>query len=275
MNVYSPREYWTGISERFRSADPDGFAPVLHPDAPAWFNRTIDSLQSRAMKRALILAKVQPGSRFLDVGCGTGRWVRRYAQLGFRPIGIDATAGMLQTAREHGTTPPLTVGWASALPFADAYFDAVSDVTVIQHIHYSLQSTVLSEMLRVLKPGGRLILMEVIRGRDGHIFSRSPTELIRNVCSTGATLIDWFGLEYFFLDRAFVRIAQTVGGRNLRKSSAHDPQISVGTAEPSGFRKAFWRLRHLTVPISVWIDPLAGRLCAGRLATHGVFVFHK
>jgi len=143
MNVYSPREYWTGISERFRSADPDGFAPVLHPDAPAWFNRTIDSLQSRAMKRALTLAKVQTGSRFLDVGCGTGRWVRRYAQLGFRPIGIDATAGMLQTAREHGTTPPLTVGWASALPFADAYFDAVSDVTVIQHIHYSLHATCL------------------------------------------------------------------------------------------------------------------------------------
>jgi ubiquinone/menaquinone biosynthesis C-methylase UbiE len=275
MNVYSPREYWTEISEKFRSADPAGFAPVLHPDAPAWFNRTIDSLQFRAMKRALALASVQPGSRFLDVGCGTGRWVRRYAQLGFRPIGVDATAGMLRTARQNGTTQPLTVGWANGLPFADASFDAVSDVTVIQHIHYSLQPAALEEMLRVLKPEGRLILIEVIRGRDAHIFPRSPAELIRDVCSTGATLVDWFGLEYFFLDRVFVRIAQAMGGRNFKRSSARDPQLQVGSAEISRLRKAFWAFRGLTVPISAWIDPLSDKFCAGRLATHGVFVFRK
>jgi SAM-dependent methyltransferase len=62
--------------------DDPGFGPILHPLAPAWFNQLIDNLQIRALRRALTLAEVPPGARFLDVGCGTGRWVRRYGELG-------------------------------------------------------------------------------------------------------------------------------------------------------------------------------------------------
>ena len=97
MTDYSPKEYWAGVAENFRSADLTGFAPVLHPDAPAWYNRLIDNLQFQAMRRALAIAQIPQGARFLDIGCGTGRWLRRYKERGFGAMGMDATLGMLRT----------------------------------------------------------------------------------------------------------------------------------------------------------------------------------
>src|SRR6516162_1316336 len=156
--MYSPKEYWSSLANDGDSPDASGLAPILHPLAPAWFNRLIDDLQFRALRRALALAAVPPGARFLDVGCGTGRWVRRYEERGFSVVGVDATIGMLQIARARRTRSPLVVGLAENLPFSDAAFDCVSDITVVQHFPYELQTRALQEMIRVLKPGGRLIL---------------------------------------------------------------------------------------------------------------------
>ncbi len=185
--MYSPKEYWSSLANGDDSADVSGFAPILHPLAPPWFNHAIDKLQYRALRRAIALAKVQPGARFLDVGCGTGRWVRRYGELGFSAVGVDATFGMLRIARSHHTQAPLTAGLAQRLPFSDAAFDCLSDITVVQHIPYELQSKALREMVRVIRPGGRLILMEVICGKepdirkDSHVFPREPRDWINEV----------------------------------------------------------------------------------------------
>src|SRR5205807_1734315 len=93
--MYSPKDYWTELAQSFDSADVSGLAPILHPGAPGWFNQVIDNVQLRAVRRALSTASIPPGARFLDVGCGTGRWMRRYRDLGFSPVGVDATIGML------------------------------------------------------------------------------------------------------------------------------------------------------------------------------------
>jgi SAM-dependent methyltransferase len=276
MAFYSPREYWAGLAEDFRSADPSGFAPVLHPTAPAWFNQLIDKLQFQALCRALALAKISRGSRVLDVGCGTGRWVRRYEQLGFHATGLDATPGMLTTARERGTAAPLIAGEAGQLPFSDGAFDCVADVTVVQHIPSEFQARALSEMLRVLKPGGRLILMELIRGDAGaHIFPHSPENWIKHVTSHNATLIGWFGQEFLLPDRSFVFLVQSLrGGNGVRAGVDMLPVSSQSHASP-GLRSAYWQCRRLTASVSAWIDPLTEKMCPARLATHGVFVFRK
>jgi ubiquinone/menaquinone biosynthesis C-methylase UbiE len=88
-------------------------------------------------------------------GCGlwTGRWVPRYEESDFPLVGVDATIGMLQIARARGTRSPLVVGLAENLPFSDAAFDCVTDITVVQHFPYELQTRALQEMIRVLKPG--------------------------------------------------------------------------------------------------------------------------
>lgn len=275
MTDYSPKEYWAGVAEGFRSADSAGFAPVLHPGAPPWYNRLIDALQFRAMCRALVLARIQQGAHFLDVGCGTGRWLRRYQQFGFRAMGLDATLGMLHTARERGTAVPLVAGEAGRLPFPDSSFDAVSDVTVVQHIPLEFQPPALSEMLRVLKPGGRLILIEVIKGRSEHVFSREPHDWIQQVGLHGGILLGWFGQEYLFLDRLFVILAQKLRSSPASRGSVRTLPGNTTAAPPSFGRRAYWGARHLIAVLSGWADPLFEKIFPSRCATHGVFVFRK
>ena len=274
--MFSLKDYWTALAKNYDKVDASGLAPILHPQAPAWFNHAIDHLQFRALKRALSIAEISPGSRILDVGCGTGRWVRRFGELGFSPIGVDATFGMLSIARSHRTTAPLFVGLASRLPFGDAAFDAVSDITVVQHIAYELQQKALQEMVRVLRPGGRMILLELIRGKGSHIFPRPPLEWIRVAESCGTNLIKCFGHEFFFPDRLFVSLAQTF---SVRRSSDVDPVQSLrpgcSSHEQSVSRRIYWQLRRLTVALSTWTEPLVAKFCPVSMATHAIFVFRK
>jgi SAM-dependent methyltransferase len=280
--MYSPKEYWSNLAGGADSVDASGFAPILHPLAPAWFNQLIDNLQFRALRRALALAAVPPGARFLDVGCGTGRWVRRYGELGFSAVGVDATIGMLQIARARDTRAPLATGLAQSLPFSDAAFDCLSDITVIQHIPYEFQPKALREMVRVIKPGGRMILMEAIWGKnsqvkkDSHVFPREPRDWISEVEHCGASLIDWFGQEFLLADRLYVRLAQTLFGRkgNLVKQ-IQSTSYRSSSRKSSVAHRVYWQLRHITVPISVWSEPAVARICPSSLATHGMFVFRK
>ena len=274
--MYSPKEYWAQAAEQYGSVDSSGFAPILHPQAPAWFNQAIDQMQFRALQRALAIAKLSPGARVLDVGCGTGRWVRRYQQLGFSPVGVDATLGMLRIARAHRTTSPLVAGLASNLPFASDAFDCVSDITVVQHIPYQLQPAALREMLRVLKPGGRMILFELVRGSGSHIFPRQPHDWIREVAPCGATLIGSFGQEYLFADRLFVRVAQTL--LNRKGNDAGPVQaVSAESGSPGGSlpRRLYWGMRRILVPVSAWMEPAFTKVLPASKATHAVLVFRK
>jgi len=275
MSAYAPKQYWATLAEHFRSADASGFAPVLHPMAPIWFNELIDKMQFRALRRALAVADLRRGARVLDVGCGTGRWIRRFGEMGLLAVGVDSTIGMLNLAHEQARTQRLAAGIAQRLPFADASFDCVSDVTVVQHIPAPSQPEALHEMIRVLKPGGSLILFELIRGKDSHIFPRDHASWIREAESFGVKLSTWFGQEFLLLDRAFVYIVQGVKGN--RKTSAHSVVLSdlPGPGTSSASQRLYWNIRRLTASLSSWTESFAGRICPASFATHGVFIFRK
>jgi SAM-dependent methyltransferase len=276
MKPDSPKEYWRGVAADFGSADAIGFAPVLHPTAPFWFNEQIDQLQFRAVLRALGVAQIVSGAKVLDVGCGTGRWVRRFQALGLKPTGLDATPEMLRLASRRGTNACLLSAEAHRLPLADQTFDCVTDITVVQHIPPELQPVAIAEMLRVLRPGGSLVLMELIRGHGTHIFPRKPEDWIRQATNKGARLIDWFGQEYLILDRTFVRLALALLGLT-RGADAGAALTTPGSTvrSPSLARHIFWGIRRVTVPVSVRAEPIAAKFCSSGFATHGVFVFRK
>jgi len=275
MKTYSPKDYWAGLAENFDHADTAGLAPVLHPDSPSWLNRRIDDLQFRAVKRAIAVAAIPVGARILDVGCGTGRWVRRYQELGFQATGVDATLAMLRAALKRGTAGTLVAGEAYRLPFPSSEFDAISDITVTQHIPALLQRPALSEMIRVIRPGGCLILMELIRGEGTHIFPRKPQDWIEQAASCGAKLVGWFGQEYLLLDRLFVHVAQGMVGKHRNPGSAGVVSQRPESQYSALVRRMYWGFRRVTVPISAWADPVARRICPAQIATHGVFVFRK
>jgi SAM-dependent methyltransferase len=277
--LYSWKEYWANLAASYGRADAEGFSAVLHPDVPIWFNATIDRLQERAWRKGLQRCQIKDGAQVLDVGCGTGRWLRRYSERGLQPVGVDATEGMLKRAAASGLKCPLVVGLAQSLPFDDAAFDLVSAVTVIQHIPSTYQADALNEMARVLRPGGHLLLLELIRGQGLHIFSRRPPDWIEQASSAGVSLVGWHGQEYLIPDRAFVGIVHAV--RRLARNGATDSlpgQAREAVLKPDRVpiaRLLYWAIRHSTCAVSEWLEPVAQNVLPREWATHGLFIFKK
>jgi ubiquinone/menaquinone biosynthesis C-methylase UbiE len=98
----------------------------------------------------------------LDVGCGTAFLALQLAALGHRVSGIDGTEAMLMLARAKASQAGLAIDFrladAAALPFAPASFDLLIERCVLWTIPDP--PTALAEWARVLRPGGRLILIE-------------------------------------------------------------------------------------------------------------------
>jgi demethylmenaquinone methyltransferase/2-methoxy-6-polyprenyl-1,4-benzoquinol methylase len=110
---------------------------------------------------ALRRAGLRPGMTLLDVATGTGLLGRAGARVLGHPrsvVGIDANAAMLREACQAGPSP-LVQGWAEALPFRSDRFDVVSIGYLFRYVE-DLES-VLRECRRVLKPGGRLLALEL------------------------------------------------------------------------------------------------------------------
>lgn len=100
----------------------------------------------------------QPGEKILDLAAGTGSSSAPYAQAGATVVAGDISEGMLEVGRKRH--PDITFVYADALdlPFADNEFDAVTITYGFRNVQDP--ETALGEMLRVLKPGGRLIITE-------------------------------------------------------------------------------------------------------------------
>ena len=111
------------------------------------------------------LLGLKPGELLLDVGCGTGDATAQLATgviPGGRTVGIDLSEAMITEARKRaaGSDLPLEFRIADAhdLPFPDNHFDACSAERVFVHLADPLG--VLAEMVRVVKPGGRVVVRE-------------------------------------------------------------------------------------------------------------------
>lgn len=108
--------------------------------------------------RLVRYAGVQAGQRVLDVACGTGVVALTAALQGADVNGLDLTPALLEEARRNAELAQLptvfTEGDVEALPYADAQFDVV--LSQFGHMFAPRPAVALAEMLRVLKPGGRL-----------------------------------------------------------------------------------------------------------------------
>ena len=85
----------------------------------------------------------------------------------------------------------------------------------------------------------------------------------------------WFGQEYLLLDRLFVRVAQTLAGGASGQARADAEPLHPKSRHSSSSRRIYWAIRHVTAPLSAWMDPFVEKIRPGRIATHGVFVFRK
>lgn len=107
-----------------------------------------------AARARLVPPAARGGSLLLDIGCGAGVLAPHVAHLGHRHLGVDVVAGSVSQARDHGLDP--IIGDAARLPFGDGRIDVVVAGEVLEHV--SDPALVLTECIRVLRPGGTLVL---------------------------------------------------------------------------------------------------------------------
>lgn len=121
--------------------------------------------RGRSFRRVVELADVRSGDRVLDVGCGTG-FVTRLAARAAAPdgevIGVDPSPPVLDYARRvtKAANCSYRTGVAQELDLPDESFDLVLTSLAIHHIPEHLRATAFTEMHRVLRPGGRLMVAE-------------------------------------------------------------------------------------------------------------------
>lgn len=128
----------------------------------AWYEAPLGRALDAAECRALIgLASPHPGERALDAGCGTGIYTRRLAERGLEVAGIDLDPEMVAAARLKAPAARLIQGDVMSLPFEDASFDLVVSVTVLCFV--SDPQRAVGELIRVARPGGRVVLGELNR----------------------------------------------------------------------------------------------------------------
>jgi len=142
-----------------------------------------------AARAALITPARHPGAVLVDLGCGGGLLAPHVRALGYRHVGVDLVGAGLAEARRVGVTPLRAD--VRAVPLADACCDVVSAGEILEHVDHP--STVVREAIRILRPGGLLVLDTI-----------NQTALARLVA---------------------IRLVEALGGASLR--GLHDPALLV------------------------------------------------
>jgi SAM-dependent methyltransferase len=111
--------------------------------------------------RARRLLELPMGARILDLGCAFG-FGTRLLESRYETYGHDLSVDYIERARRSSTRSTFTCGPADDVPYPDAYFDAVLALDVLEHVPDA--ERVVREILRVLRPGGQLIVSVPNRG---------------------------------------------------------------------------------------------------------------
>lgn len=216
---------WSALD---RTADPSAFVGYLD------LVSGLDAVQ--AYKRQTYeLLDLHPGDRVLDVGCGAGDDARalaeRVAPMG-RVVGVDASAAMVDESRRRSDGLGLPVeyhaGDAHCLDFADGAFDGARADRVFQHLADPEQA--LAELIRVTKPGGRIVVADpdwgtlVVDAADRATTQAALTEV------SAAIRNPWMGRQLYGLFRraGLADVAVAAGGAPITDYAQADQNFHLG-----------------------------------------------
>ena len=144
---------------------PEGVQTMFDRIAPVYdvMNRVMTAGLDQRWRRATVRAVVEPGDRVLDAACGTGDLAIIAAKAGGDVTGLDFSERMLERARRKAPDLDWMRGDLLALPFEDESFDAATVGFGVRNV--ADLPGALEQLRRVLRPGGRLGILEITRPR--------------------------------------------------------------------------------------------------------------
>jgi len=184
----------------------------------------------------------------LDVGCGEGRFCRWLRSRGLQVIGIDPTDRLLVEARLRDPDGDYRAARAESLPFDPASFDLViSYLTLIDIADFR---TALREMVRVLRPGGTLLIANLNGFVTSHPFGWIKDEQERHLyypvdryCEEFAEWVSWSGIRIENWHRPFSAYMKELLGLDLALTYFDEPLPRSGDVDRQKlYRRAPWFL---------------------------------
>ena len=212
---------------------PQHFDRSLAAAAPENYERFFDPAIGKPLADNLIdVALLQPGEHVLDVGCGTGV-VTRLAAERVGPdgsvTGLDLNPGMLAVARSVAS-PELNITWreasAESMPLPDAGFDVVLCQLSLQFVPD--RKAAVSEMHRVLRPGGRLVI--TVPGPVGPLFEQLAVAMGKHIAPQAAGFVR----AVFSIDDA-TELENLLAQAGFRDVNAEAEVLDLPLPEPKEF----------------------------------------
>ncbi len=153
------------MTSRSGTLPPDEVRAMFDRITPVYdaMNRVMTAGLDRRWRRLTAEAVVQPADHVLDACCGTGDLALAAEREGGRVTGLDFSERMLERARAKSRTVDWVQGDVTAMPFEDGSFDAATVGFGIRNVA-DLEDA-LRELARVLRPGGRLGILEITQPR--------------------------------------------------------------------------------------------------------------
>lgn len=147
-------------------------------------------MREETFKRELILgARIHPGMRVLDLGCGTGTLTIMIKQMHpeVEVIGLDGDLKVLEIASakadKAGVEITLDHGMAFQLPYSDGAYDRVLTSLVMHHLTRDDKQSTFGEVYRVLRAGGELYILDF--GKPQGVYGRLASQLIKRMEQAG------------------------------------------------------------------------------------------
>ena len=256
--TYEPKTHWADRALR-SAGDPLRAACLDDPIENACIDRVQHSVLTAVFDRLQTLLPL-PGTRLLDYGCGPGRWVPFFQQWGCHYSGVDLVPAMVTLARARWQGADVRRLEDDRIPFEAQAFDVVVSIAVLHHNGYLAQERILTEVRRVLRPGGYLVLFEAVGRRAPPGVGESPRPLQEWIALLGefGLLYRWhLGARYTILAGAAAKVR-----RHLRRVPHSDLP-----AQPAGSSRL---LRHLDAVVDPWILSLL----PAKYHTRAAMLFH-
>jgi len=162
-------------------------------------------LDRRWRRRAVADLRLPPKSLILDIAAGTGDFTRELRRQGQRAVATDLSYGMLQAGREM---PERVQADASQLPFRSGSFDGVTCGYALRN--FTDLALTFDEMARVIRPGGRLSLLEVAEPRSGILRTGFRIWFRRVVPFIGSLVSDRAAYHYLPESTAYLPISEEI-----------------------------------------------------------------